>query len=405
MMSRLEQVRLAMSGLIARLPVRLRILWLASVPAVALSIIGLTYWRGQDSATEAIERSRAFISFSGKATELSVHGLRLANAAAAYIRDPNEASEVAVREQVAKARAVAKTVAASAAQQGVAAQMTEAESALTRAVSSFAALVEAVTERGYDSRQGLRIEIAKAADEAEKLVTRGFGFTAAPTGITDLFDRMRSAERNFRLGQEEGQAAAFAQSLERVRRIVDSVLFDKGLAQDVQTALSRYSASFTKWRNNAAEINKATEMFSRDIEVLQDKTAEMSEIAEAGRAAADQARERIDASTAWFLALVILLAIPLTLLFSLMVGRTISRPLSVLAGTMGRLAQGDKAADVTLTAHRTEIGDMIRPSPCSARTPSSASGWRRRSATPSSSVSGAPRPSRTPSGASTTARP
>ncbi len=140
---------------------------------------------------------------------------------------------------------------------------------------------------------------------------------------------------------------------------------EKLLLEDGKTKFAAYARSATKVMDVARVLDISDAInFMVDAEMrfdaLRKTLVELRAIDERrGRAAYEQAVIQADADSRWFLTIVIVGVIGVTVV-TLLVSAAISHPVVRLTAAMSRLAGGDDSIEVPALDHRDEIGDMAR---------------------------------------------
>src|SRR5690606_38566208 len=129
---------------------------------------------------------------------------------------------------------------------------------------------------------------------------------------------------------------------------------------DIERKVRAFADTFSAWSATSDKARPNLKVIDLDTQQL---APAADEIIQSASEAANQAAAQLSASqsrTRTIILSVGLAAVVFGLLLSLLIGRSITRPLQGLAGAMARLAKGDTAAKIPGTRARDEIGNMAK---------------------------------------------
>ncbi|MDR3515336.1 MAG: methyl-accepting chemotaxis protein [Azospirillaceae bacterium] len=228
---------------------------------------------------------------------------------------------------------------------------------VNQAIAGFEKMADQAETLGMTDDQGIRGELRKASKAVEDELKKWPPKQVSLELVSML--TMRVNEKDYIFYGDD-------QFLKNHRKAYNE--FDFGLAQDVdpQTAqrlgeLGRaYRASMGKFAEVSKQLRVDTQTFA---DLFKDLPPRFADLFDYARAAMEQARtdqERVRAESMRTGLLAGLTVVVVFLLLSLVLVRSITRPLKAIEQAMGRLASGDRLTAVPGAQRRDEIGAMAR---------------------------------------------
>ncbi|WP_420403383.1 methyl-accepting chemotaxis protein [Nisaea sp.] len=222
-------------------------------------------------------------------------------------------------------------------------------------MAQFATIAQSWGDMGLDEKSGLRGKLRSAVHNAEERIKQH-----ATDDLMVKLLMMRRHEKDFiirlapkYIGRIEKRIAEFTEILNGK----DSL--DAQVKKDILAALSLYEASFKEFTALRLGIGEQTTVLS---ELYAQAEPVLAELRDSIRSEYETVRAEVLASNRQSLIItgvLILIIAAACVVFGLIVGRSISKPIARLSDRMLRLADGDKSVEIS-TDGKDEIADMAR---------------------------------------------
>jgi methyl-accepting chemotaxis protein len=351
------------AALRARLPalsIRGRIGALTVVPFIAFAVIAGATWNGQrelDGAMDAQARdartSLVALQLSGDVTVMQFEARRLAQTRAADAAKAYSAGSAKLAADFAALKSV------TADDKMASLRFTSLSSLMRRTNDTFAKLVTLVEDLGHTNLEG---RTKALEDSAAKIFTL---LDAAPEGehrdtVMRDFQAIRQSELEFRVN---GVEAIYKGINAKLGALADSsgvILLPGDVRDPLLEAIAAYGKALRNWADDVSDIRLQALAIEDLFTALQSAIEGFRRGAEDAQSEAAAELLRSKSATLTTILGAIGAAALLTLLMSMLVGRSITAPLGRLSATMQRLASGDTDVEVPQAALRDEIGAMAR---------------------------------------------
>ncbi|MGQ9370304.1 methyl-accepting chemotaxis protein [Azospirillum sp. A39] len=333
-----------------------RIAFLVVASLVTLGLLGGTITLGARRVFQAADDLNGFRAVTERITGVERRASRLRFQALRFVteRDADAAEAFATNAGEIATLLDELKVSAGAA---IPAEDLESLSAGVAALSErFAAVVARARELGLTDEEGLRGRLkasAKAIEEELKMWPNA-------DKLTGRMEAMRKMEKDFIIYNDESLLAGHRKAFNEFTFF----LADQGLDAQTQAKLEAQARTYRKDLGSFVEATNAfraeVATFNEGFQALGPRFDALLDTANAGmtgavdvqnRVADDVTRTAVTAGAVLVLAFVII---------SLLVARSITRPLVSIEKIMERLAAGDRSAVVPGTDRRDEIGSMAR---------------------------------------------
>jgi methyl-accepting chemotaxis protein len=222
-------------------------------------------------------------------------------------------------------------------------------------LSDFAKVVEAKRKLGLNENSGLQGTLRKSVHEIE---TKLKEFDEPRLAVTMLM--MRRHEKDFMLRRDpkygddlKKRAAEFTAELGKSRIPAPS-------QDEISRKLASYQHDFVGWMETALVIAREQKAMSDGFAAIEPVIAAVQQAAETLRADAETAEAASRSSTRLRMQLAIVLVIVVVSGLGLLIGRSISGPLTAMARSMGLLAQGKFDVVLPGLSRADEVGDMAQ---------------------------------------------
>ncbi len=354
----------------SKLSVRARIVALGVIPVVGFAVCGVTFMAGDievGRAFDSVHRDSAVVEAS---SDLKAGLLAMRLATIEFVAHPTDAEVKNFdggRKLAMRSLDRIEATHVSSQHDGIALLRI----AVRDLKVGFQSLVDEQRGLGFNAAEGITGKLIAASKAAEKIVGDGSG-PAGPAAVTlsTSLLRMRRDEIEYRLSRLRFSPAMMSDApaaqqhfLDEVKAFHNSVRAAEGdpaMKQRLDAAVLAYNDAFAQWAGLVNKIEPQLMTIERDIEYVLPEAnkliATAQDNADAASIALAASRDTTRSIVLWVGAAFALIG----LICSLLIGRSITRPLERLAGVMQRLAGGDIAARIAMSYSRHEIGAMAR---------------------------------------------
>ena len=238
---------------------------------------------------------------------------------------------------------------------------------LSSVSKSFADFVKEQQALGYNDQEGVRRQLMEAARKVTYFIN-----VEAPKKSMDWLRQgngsqvivallsMQRYEADYRRQRKEYLGQLFATEFDQFNTILAAVdapaEIKTRLAQDVKN----YADQLKNWGDLVNQIEPFVTVINLEIEQMLPMANGINASVQKTGAVASQTLTRSQSRTRNIIIWVGCGAVLLGLIFSWLIGRSITRPLNGLAAVMKRLADGDTSARIPATRSQDEIGAMAR---------------------------------------------
>jgi methyl-accepting chemotaxis protein len=350
----------ALTRAISQLSVRNRIIAIALIPVAGFLANGMAFMSGEAEVQSAFESVRAAGALDNASRNFKDGLMRLRTAAADFARDPRPEYMKAFEASHALAlRSIDDVQQNSGADNARFAK--HVREIVVNLKATFDHMVKAQETVGLTENDGIRKRLGDAVANAENTIADLSWLPKADA--QDLMISLLSMRRS---------QAEFSHRRDNVARngFLDEAAafntrFDKVVGPDIMKVMLReavqmYAAAFREWAGETQNVDS-------DLTLIQSDTHEIMPLADRIIAGAGEkvktASASLAASQAWTRNTIIGVgcgAIVLGLLFSWLIGRSITAPMRGLVDVMKRLAQGDTSVEIPATDLKDDLGEMAR---------------------------------------------
>jgi methyl-accepting chemotaxis protein len=226
------------------------------------------------------------------------------------------------------------------------------------AADRFAEVGETSRIMGLDEHSGLRGKLRGSVNAMESELRNWPVSTVAETYVRML--TMRVLEKDFILYGDAGVMGAHRKAY----REFEFGLMGSGLDSSTQQTLTRlasaYRADLTAYVENQVKLTGQIQTFDGVLSAMPGRFAQLFGAASAGMERARSERAEVRNATGRAGIMMGAVVLVLALMVSLILVRSITRPLRAIEGAMQRLAKGDRTRPVPGAHRRDEIGAMAR---------------------------------------------
>jgi methyl-accepting chemotaxis protein len=343
------------------LSVRSRIIMIAVIPVVGLAVIGLAYFAGERAVDDAFEGVRKSSILADASRELRTGLLEMRVAAREFASKPGEDHVKSFNNGFEMASRSLETIEQNISS-GYDINIPELKIKASVLKSNFESLLTEQKTLGWTINEGIQGKLKESAVAVERIINLDMSWLQEIEAKRLLMSLlvMRRYETEFR-----GERASFIEVafyaehesfVKNLKEVVAADIMKQQLVEQVQV----YVDTFREWTQSLSKVGPMValiEIDSKDMLPVSDKLISLARHQERNSTVALVASQSRTKTIIISAGLVVLL---LSLGFSWLIGRSITRPLVGLAGVMRALADGDKDARIPATDAKDEIGAMAR---------------------------------------------
>jgi methyl-accepting chemotaxis protein len=346
---------------ITSISVRTRIIGIALIPLAGFVVNGVSFTAGENDVTNAFHNVEAADKLSDASREFRIALVSMQFAAADFVAAPTAELIKSFDENHTLASSHFDRITAAAG------ALSEEDISLVRQKLgelkfAFGYLSDEQSELGFSEEQGTRKRLDEAAAGIEKTINDPMSWIAQTERAKLLLSllTMRRLEAQYRLNRSSATWEQFFKEFREFETILRGLPIEGDLKQQLARRVQDYSSTLAQW-------NRYRDNIQRSLKEIVDTSQQIIPQAHAIRAtalertgAATAALARSQTNTRLTIILVGIAAVVIGLAFSLLIGRSITKPLDGLAQAMRQLAAGDTTAHIPATTARDELGDMAR---------------------------------------------
>jgi methyl-accepting chemotaxis protein len=233
---------------------------------------------------------------------------------------------------------------------------------LSDVIGNFTELTRNQEALGFTEADGARRRMSAAAASVERLINDDMSWMREADAQKLLVGllTMRRYESEYRVASSMLLESAFFDEVRNFSRNLDSIVAAQVLKDQLAERVQTYADTFRLWITSVGRVGPLIVLIDRDIEQMVPVADGILAQAHAKAARASETLAASQSRTKTIIALVGVAAVTIGLIFSWVIGRSISGPINGLVGAMKRLAAGDTRSTIPYTQFRDEIGAMSR---------------------------------------------
>jgi methyl-accepting chemotaxis protein len=355
-------MRLPSKRIVFSFSVRARIIFIALIPVAGFLITGLNFAAGGRDVDAAFRTAKTASQLADATRDfkVAVSGMQLG--AKDFIAAPSERTvglfEVAQVDALMSLDVIQALIAPE-----QASSVAQLRAHVVKLGENFANLVREQTRLGYTDAEGLRGALQNAANGVERIINeQQMSWLDAGTAgqLMKSLLVMRRFESSFRLSQHEYYRQPFFVEYEVFQKHFASVDGTPKMKQMLEQQVRTYAETFSDWIDAAGRIYPLRAIMDMTSQQLLPEADQVIESARVNGAIAEQTLAASQKRTQTTNIAVSFGVVAVGLLFSWLIGRSITIPLGGLTEAMTQLAGGDTALRIPATTLRDQIGDMAR---------------------------------------------
>jgi methyl-accepting chemotaxis protein len=346
---------------IASVSVRTRIIGLALVPVVGFLANGVAFTAGQSGVTDAFANVGTAAALADASREFKLTLASMQIAAKDYVAQPSDERTKAF--DAAQTLTISNFDKIAAAANGMLPEdIGQVRQRLGELRLNFDYLVEEQKALGYSDNQGTRKRLDDAAAQIEQLISDGIQVLSESERdwLMLALLMMRRYEAQYRFDRNPATWELFFKSYRSFEEKLAALLVDDQVKARLGDLVKSYSSTLAQWNRQSQNIQKSLSDIIETSQQLAPQSQAIISMAEQRAEASAIALAQSQSHIRTFIVGVGAAAVLIGLLFSWLVGRSITRPLNGLTGAMTKLAAGDTSARIPATEAKDELGAMAR---------------------------------------------
>ncbi|MBB3265257.1 methyl-accepting chemotaxis protein [Azospirillum sp. OGB3] len=342
--------------MLSNISIGTRIALLVAASVVTLGLLGGTVTVGAQRMFEATAELDQFRDAYEHTAAVERRASRLRFQALRFVADRDETAAEAFAKNAEEASRLLDNLKERSAERLPAEELDNLSQGIGALKERFSSVVARAKELGLSDDSGLRGVLRASARAIEDELKQW----PNADKLTGRMESMRKMEKDFIIYSDESLLSGHRKAFNEFTFF----LADSGLDAATQTRLEKQARAY---RTDLGRFVDATKAFRAEVQTFNDAFQAMVprfeallESANAGMAGAVETQNRVrGAVIANVLQVGSVLLVGFAII-SLLVARSITRPLRLIEGVMERLAGGDRTATVPETGRRDEIGAMAR---------------------------------------------
>jgi methyl-accepting chemotaxis protein len=358
------------SRLASLFSVRARVAALALIPVVGFLANAASHVANEAQVESAFATVKASASLAEASREFKSALVTMRVTAANFAENPSQqlatefrAAQQAAMDSLAQIGAMVET--------GSGVEVTELRDRLRLLEERFVQLNAEQKTLGFSAGEGVRGRLEQSGIAVERILNNDLSWMT-PTARRDLFSSlliMRRYEVEYRLQRLTLLEHAFYSEHERflssLAAIAPFVVAPSAepasvTKEELEKHVKSYVDAFKEWAASNHKTQPLLTLMSLETQTMIPAADQIVSIARNREATATDALAASQHDTRNKIIAVGLAVVAIGFVLSWLIGRSITRPLTGLAGAMQRLAEGDTAVQIPAMDSRDEIGRMAR---------------------------------------------
>ena len=347
--------------LITGISVRSRIVVLAVIPLLGFLANGTAFVTGQAEVDEAFGSVRNAGTLAEASQDLKASFSAMRIVVRDFAAQPSTALIVGF-DDVHRAALNSLMRIDTTAQDSARVEINSLRKRLGELKARFVHLTDEQKSLGFSEDEGVRRRMRTAATAVERLINEEMSWLTkadAQKLLVSLLG-MRRHESDYRLTRTRFTEAEFLDDLKTFNETLAGIVAAEVMKQDISQQVKTYADTFADWIQSTNAIAADVALFDLELRGLMPLTDDIIASARFNAASASTALAASQGRTSTIIILVGCAAVLIGLGLSWLIGRSITRPLHGLAGSMKQLANGDTQARIPATRASDEIGAMAR---------------------------------------------
>lgn len=347
--------------LIANASVSTRIVVLAAIPVVGFVINGIAFTLGQNDVERAFQAATQAASVSEASREFRVSVNVMRGRARDFAALPSQDLIAQFESAQATAHHTLDFI-EGAIDEPERRKVASLKSQIEEIDKQFRELVRNQKILGFSDAEGTRARMTKATTAVERIIHNDLSWMGehdAPRVLASLLT-LRNHEADYRLNRLTLFQSMFSDEMQRFKDMLDKVVADGPAKASIETQVKAYADAFAEWIDVTDQVGPPVAVIDFNSKSMLPVADEIATSAKAYSQAVWTALTASQARTRNIMIGVGVATVLTGIVLSLLIGRSIAKPLADLVRTMKRLASGETSVEIPTTGASNEIGGMAR---------------------------------------------
>ena len=225
------------------------------------------------------------------------------------------------------------------------------QAGFTSYTQRFGALADARRKLGLTPDAGLEGTLRKSIQTIESKVKD----PVLLVGVLSL----RRHEKDFMLRRDDKYVEAFKKSVDNFLTALDATAFSEEVKNSLRQDLATYQRAFLGWVAGAHDLRREQKAVSEGYAALEPHINAVFSAVAKGREEARARSEGIASVSETSMGIAIAVSTLVVGVLAFLIGRSISKPITLMTASMKRLASGDLEVEISGASRRDEIGAMV----------------------------------------------
>jgi methyl-accepting chemotaxis protein len=355
------RMKLSTNRLISKMSVRARIAVLALIPVAGFLVNGAAFKTGESEIEGAFDIVKTAAALSDASREfrgaLAAMGMRAREFAAQPSQDLIKAFRTAHGVAIRMLDTIEGSV-----QQSARDKIGPLRGQLGDIAQQFGELIRHQEILGFTESDGIRNRMTKTAAAVERIINEDMSWLTESDQQKLLISllTMRRYENEYRLTHGTILRLGFFDEFKKFQKVLESIVAADIMKRQVADEVKTYADTFDEWIAIVDKVLPPVALIDHGTKSMMPIADEIIASTKANTEAASAALANSQERTRGIITWVGIAAVIIGLVFSWLIGISITRPLHGLGDVMKRLAAGDTSARIPATRASDEIGAMSR---------------------------------------------
>jgi methyl-accepting chemotaxis protein len=354
-------MKLSPNRLISRFSVRTRIAVLALIPVAGFIVNGVVFKAGEAETESAFGIVKNAAALSDASREFGRAVTAMGVLTREFAAKPSQDLVGSFEAAHAAALGALDTIEASV-QQSIKVRLPPLRQQLGDIAQQYGGLIRNQEILGFSEAVGIRDRMTKTAAAVERIIHEDMSWLAESDQQKLLISllTMRRYETEYRLTRGTILRIEFFDEFKTFQKVLESIVAADIMKLQVAGQVKAYVDTFDEWIAIVDKVQPPVAMIDYSTKSMMPMADEIIASARTNTEAASAALAASQQRTRQFIIWVGIAAVMVGVIFSWMIGLSITRPLRGLGEVMKRLAAGDTSARIPATRASDEIGEMAR---------------------------------------------
>ncbi|MFC6654060.1 methyl-accepting chemotaxis protein [Roseibium salinum] len=346
----------------SRLSVKIRILALSLFTIVGLLAIGAAFFWSQNELNTAFARMSDSATLAEQVAGLSQTGGDLRAIEKRYLSTPSSGDFQAFDAKLAESGQMLARIADNPAASAYTAELADLKDTLEGTKGAFEMLDAVQQKIGYDSTMGYLAVLNETAGAVKNRLQEEMKFGGGPDfeKLARAILAVQLAEKEFTLNNTPASLDVFEAEFSAFEKLLKKVYISDAIKKELTDNMAVYNATFDQYAEAALQKTEYVELLENLFDLVPPHIASLNAAAGGIQSEAAGQLENARSIAAFTIGGTILGLLFLLPAIALLIGQSISRPLTRLQAAMEALAGGQTDLDLPEVAGNSELASMSR---------------------------------------------